>query len=112
MSEITDAFMTAMLSKVRLYSLVLLGRGPNYDMDGARAIIWEHGRRNFELRAAGKLVIVGPMDGDGDPRGLCIFTADVKETGRIMAEDPAVRAGILTVTIHAMRSFPGDGLPE
>jgi hypothetical protein len=38
--------------------------GPNRRMEGVDGIIWEHGRRNFSLRADGLLSIICPV-GDG-----------------------------------------------
>jgi hypothetical protein len=114
MIEITDEYMQAQLGKARVYTIVLLSKGPNYQPDGDRSVIWEHGRNNFRLRAAGKLAVVVPMgsgDGTSDIVGLGIFTTNVEETKALMAADPAVIAGWLTPEIRAGRSFPGDGLP-
>jgi hypothetical protein len=109
--EITDEHMRTMLGTTRPYTLVVLRNGPHYDSPDARTIIWEHGRRNFQLRAAGTLAVVLPV-GDGTGlAGVGIFTTDRAETERIMAGDPAVRAGVLVAEIHESRSFPGDGLP-
>lgn len=114
MTEITDDFMREMLGKSRPYTIVLLSKGPNYRPDGDRSVIWEHGRNNFRLRAAGQLVIVVPMggnDGTSDVVGMGIFTTTVDETKALMAADPAVIAGWLTPEVRAGRSFPGDALP-
>lgn len=114
MSDITDDYMKAQLAQARVYTIVLLSKGPNYQADGDRSVIWEHGRRNFELRAAGKLAVVVPMgfgDGTSDVVGLCIFVTGVDETKALMATDPAIVAGWLTAEIRQGRSFPGDGLP-
>ncbi len=114
MTEITDDFMQDMLSKARPYTVVLLSKGPNYRTDGDRSAIWEHGRRNFELRADGKLAVVVPMgagDGTSDVVGLGIFTTTPEETSALMATDPAVVAGWLVAEVRAGRSFPGDALP-
>jgi hypothetical protein len=57
MSEITDEYMTTMLTRSAPYSVMILERGPAYGSAGSDAIVWEHGRRNFELRAAGLLAV-------------------------------------------------------
>ena len=103
--------MQELLASSRDYSLVVLTPGPNYRAPDADAIIWEHGRRNFELRAAGTLAIVGPVHDDSDLAGVGIFTTDVEATEAIMAADPAVAAGVLRMSVHPLRSFPGDALP-
>jgi len=114
MTEITDDYMRDMLTKSRPYTVVLLSKGPNYKPDGDRSIIWEHGRNNFRLRAAGKLVIVVPMgagDGTSDVVGIGIFTTTPEETRALMDADPAILAGWLVAEVRAGRSFPGDNLP-
>jgi len=56
MSEITDDYMRSMLGQSRSYTLAFLKEGPNRHMAGVEAIVWEHGRRNFQLRADGFVV--------------------------------------------------------
>jgi hypothetical protein len=111
MPTITDEEMKAMLTKAKTYSLMILRGGPKLKEPDAQRIIWEHGRRNFELRAQGKLAIVCPVRDESDVCGIGIFNADVKETQQIMDGDPAVRAGILVYDVHRCSSFPGDTLP-
>ena len=111
MSEITDDYMKTMLGRSAPYSVVILERGPAYGSPGSDAIVWEHGRRNFELRAAGLLAVVCPVPDDSDVCGVGIFTPPPDEVARLMDDDPGVRAGIFTYSVHPCRSFPGDGLP-
>ena len=111
MTTITDEFMRRTLSTTRNYSIVILKAGPNKHIDGAEKIIWEHGRRNFELRAAGLLPIVCPISDGSDVSGIGIFNAPIEEVKKIMDEDPGVQAGVFVYEIHACRSFPGDCLP-
>jgi hypothetical protein len=111
MAEITDDDMRAMLPKAKQYTAVLLKRGPNRTMDGADAIVWEHGRRNFSLRADGVLSIVCPVRGE-ELAGIGIFNATVEETKEIMDGDPGVQAGVFVYELHPCRGFPGDALGE
>jgi uncharacterized protein YciI len=108
--EITDEYMAEQLGRSRVYSLVLLRPGEAYTMDGRDELVWEHGRRNFELRAEGVLSIVGPVPEEGDLCGVGIFATSADEARRLMADDPAVQAGIFAVEVHGFRSFPGDAL--
>jgi hypothetical protein len=108
---ITDDQMRAMLVTARGYTVIILRKGPNYGMDGGEAIIWEHGRRNFALRADGRLAIVCPVNDGSDVAGVGIFALDVDETRTVMEADPGVQAGLFIVEAHAGRSFPGDALP-
>jgi hypothetical protein len=106
MSEITDEFMTQMLSRARDYSIVILKAVPNRSRPGAEKIIREHARRNFLLRARGLLPIVCPITDGGDLAGIGIFNADVDLVKSIMDEDPAVKEGILVYEAHPFRTFP------
>jgi hypothetical protein len=110
MGAITDEYMRKMLAKARPYTVVILHKSPLRDDPGADRVVWEHGRRNFELRRDRKLLIVCPMNDSSNVRGLCIFSTDPEETRKIMDDDPAIRAGIFTYEIHAAESFPGDSL--
>jgi hypothetical protein len=109
-AEITDEFMREMLTRSRTYSVMILKAGPNYGGEGAGTIIWEHGRRNFSLRADGKLSIVCPVPDDTEVCGIGIFDAEPEEVHRLMEGDPGVRAGVFVYEVHPCRSFPGDAL--
>jgi hypothetical protein len=108
---VTDEYMRDMLTRTQVYSVVLLRRAARYAEPDARGIIWEHGRRNFALRADGVLAVVCPAADDSDLAGVGIFNATPEETARIMDGDPAVQAGVLSYEVHPVRGFPGDGLP-
>ena len=111
MAEITDEYMRAMLPTTKEYTAVLLKAGPNRRMEGVDQIVWEHGRRNFSLRADGVLSIVCPVPGGEELNGIGIFNATVEETRAIMDHDPGVQAGVFVYELHPCRSFPGDALP-
>jgi hypothetical protein len=110
-TTITDEYMQQMLAKTRNYTIAILKAGPQKNQEGAEKIIWEHGRRNFELRADGVMAIVCPIRDDSVVCGLYIYNASVEEVQKIMDEDPGVKAGVFVYEIHPCRSFPGDSLP-
>jgi hypothetical protein len=111
MTEVTDDFVRSMLSKSRPYTVVILRKGPSYGASGSDKIVWEHVRRNFSLRADGKLDVVLPVtDGEDDVRGIGVFSTDQDETRSIMDADPGVQAGVFRYDVHLARSFPGDAL--
>jgi len=110
-TPITDEYMGEMLGKTGAYTLVLLKEGPNYSAPDAGPVIFEHGRRNFALRAEGVLAIVCPVMDDSELCGMGIFNASEEETEDIMDGDPGVQAGTFTYELHPVRSFPGDALP-
>lgn len=111
MTTFTDDQMKASLAQTRTYSIVILTEGPNRNAADADALVWEHGRRNFALRAAGIMPIVCPVTDDSEVCGVGIFARDAEETARIMDDDPAVQAGVFRYVVHPCRSFPGDVLP-
>jgi hypothetical protein len=111
MITVTDEFMRHMLSKTKQYCIVILKAGPRRNEDGVEKIIWEHGRRNFALRADGVLSIVCAVSDGNNVSGVGIFNATVEEVRKIMDEDPGVKAGVFVYELHAGRSFPGDSLP-
>ncbi len=112
MTTISDDFMREMIGKTKDYCLVLLWAGPNRNMAGVEAFIWEHARRNFSLRAEGKLSIVCPVSDRSDLCGVGIFATGLAETRSLMDHDPAVQQGVFCYELHPCRSFPGDSLPE
>jgi hypothetical protein len=107
--DISDDDMRAMLGDARTYTIAILRPGPERHSEGSAPIIWEHGRRNFQLRAAGKLIAMPVGDGS-DVAGVGIFNATPDEVADILADDPAIAAGVLTYELHACRGFPGDAL--
>ena len=104
--------MRQMLSTTKDYSIVILKAGPRRNEPRVEKIIWEHGRRNFALRAEGLLSIVCPVMDGSDTSGVGIFNTSVEEAKKIMDEDPGVKSGIFVYEIHPCRSFPGDSLPK
>jgi len=99
-----------MSQTTRPYTIVILLKTPKINETGSDKIIWEHARRNYELRREDKLCIVCPIRDDTKTAGLYIFSSNVEETTRIMNGDPGVTAGIFAYEIHPGRSFPGDTL--
>jgi len=110
-TTISDEFMRDLLATTKPYTLVLLRATPKLHEPGMDAVVWEHGRRNFSLRADGTLAIVCPVRDGSEWSGVGIFNAPAEEVVRIMDEDPGVKAGIFTYQVHPTRSFPGDSLP-
>jgi hypothetical protein len=106
-----DEAMRAASATTRAYSVVILRDGPHADHPDRDRIVWEHGRRNFRLRAAGLLAVVLPIRDASDVDGVGVFDLDPEATRAVMASDPGVQAGVFTFEVHPARSFPGDRLP-
>lgn len=111
MPDITDGYMRDMLGKTKTYTAALLRKTNKAAEPDASMIVWEHGRRNFALRAAGTLPIVCPAIDASDWAGIGIFDASLDEVEQIMQNDPGVKAGIFTYELHAVRGFPTSSLP-
>jgi hypothetical protein len=109
--HITDDYMRERLAKARTFTLLVLRPTPALSEPNARPIVWEHGRRNMALQAAGVMAIVCPV-GDEQISGIAIFNTGVDEAAAFMADDPGVQAGIFTFDLHPCRGFPGDALPS
>ena len=112
MATITDEYMKEMMAGTKPFTIVILKKGPNFSSPGAMQIIWEHGRRNFSLKADGLLPIVCPIGDESDVSGVGIFTSNADETKKILEGDPAIEAGILVYELHPTRTFPGSSLPN
>lgn len=110
--HISDDVMRAGLQQVRPFTVVILKKGPAYAPPQSDPIIWEHGRRNFALRAAGLLSIVCPIADGTETAGVGVFNAPADDVEQILQGDPAIAAGVLTYEVHPSRSFPGDSLPS
>jgi hypothetical protein len=111
MPEITDEYMHEMLGQSKAYTAMLLRVTEKGSQPDSGSIIWEHGRRNFALRAQGKLPIICPATDDSDWAGIAVFDATPEQVDRIMREDPGVIAGAFTYELHPVRGFPGSSLP-
>lgn len=116
MIEISDAYMQERIAQARAYPMVLLKAGPNYQPPQSRtpeqaAIVREHGRRNMQMHAEGKMALVGPVFGALPLVGICVFTVAADEARAIMEGDPALKAGIFVYEVATWYGFPGDGLP-
>lgn len=112
MTTITDEYMRQMISQTRQYCIVILKAGPKRHEEGVEKIVWEHGRRNFALRADGLMPIVCPVTDGSDVSGIGIFNAPLEEVKKIMDEDPGVKAGVFVYETYLCRGFPGSSLPK
>ena len=85
-TAITDEFMKQSLAASKAYCLMILRTGPKWNLPGMEKIIWEHGRRNFQLRADCLVSIVCPVTDGSDVKGIGIFNANPDEAKKILQE--------------------------
>ena len=97
--------------------LVLLKAGPRSSpevTDEARTVQIDHVRGIFRGLASGELAVAGPFTDGGDLRGVLVYRGDSTFAHRRSLEDPAVKAGRLTVEMHpwwvGYGTMPGDTL--
>jgi hypothetical protein len=108
----TDDDMKNRLAQAKTFTLVILRKTPRMAEEGARAIVWEHGRRNMGLQADGVMPLVFPVADETDVSGVSVFVGAPDEVRGIMDGDPGVAAGLFTYEIHPCRGFPGSALPK
>jgi hypothetical protein len=110
-TEISDEYMKAMLPKAKSYTAVILRKTEvDFKDPEIQKTIWEHGRRNFTLRADAIMPIVCPVNDKSDVAGIAILDTTSIEAKKIMDADPAVQKGIFTYELHPCRGFPGSAL--
>ena len=81
--------MQEMLAKTRPYTVMILHKTAKRNEPGADKIIFEHGRRNFELRRDGKLSIVCPIRDESDISAVSVFATSIEERrGSMMKTRP------------------------
>jgi uncharacterized protein YciI len=81
------------------YGWVMLHRGLKYDSRPTPAVeklIRQHFEYTEKLRAAGRLIYAGAIEGTGDLRGILVMSGDSAAVARAANDDPAVRAGRYT----------------
>lgn len=87
---------------MRKYVMAFLKRGPNRDLDSAKAADLQRAHlENIGVMAeAGKLVLAGPFFGNDDLRGIYIFAVEsIAEAEDLTNSDPAIKAGSLVMEL-------------
>lgn len=87
-----------------VHPIVLLTRGLAWDATAAKdrvVLLAEHQHYVDELRHAGKLSAAGPVEGDSSMIGIVVFhRIPVEQARHLIDDDPAVKAGVLSVEAH------------
>ena len=87
---------------MRKYVMAFLKKGPNRDLpkEEAAALQSAHMENIGKLAEAGKLALAGPFFGDGDLRGIYIFSVEsLEEAEALTNTDPAIQAGSLVMEL-------------
>jgi hypothetical protein len=71
----------------------------------------EHLPYLFRLRDAGDVLLSAPVYGDGSYAGIALYRAtDLSEVERLLADDPAIRAGVFVADVMSVLGMPGDAV--
>ena len=108
--QITDDYIRDRIARAKAYTLIVLKPTPEYAKTDARPIVWEHGRRNMALQAAGIMPIVCPV-GEGRSRGSPSSIPTPRRPAPSWLTTPAFRPGS-SPSKFTRRGFPGDALPS
>lgn len=108
---VTDQQIQELAATAQPYSLVQLRWAEARHQDGHDTIELEHQRRMVSLRAQGVIAILCPVLSD-TVAGVAIMTESLARAQAIMADDPCVRAGMMTCEVLPCVGFPGDSLPS
>jgi uncharacterized protein YciI len=85
------------------FQLALLKRGPKWTAAQAPDISALHGQHVAYVQSlleSGKAIIAGPINDDGEVRGVLIFRAKSEEAKSWVEDDPAVKSGHLIGELH------------
>jgi hypothetical protein len=109
-TSVTDEQIQAIATTAKPFALVQLRWAEGRQQNGAEAIELEHQRRMVALRADGVIAILCPVL-DDTVAGVAIVTESAERATEIMATDPCVQAGMMTLEVLPCLGFPGDTIP-
>jgi hypothetical protein len=109
--NVTDDQIQELLATAKPFSVALLSWAPQRHQEGAGAIELEHQRRMVSLHADGTIAVLCPVLSDS-LAGVAVMTLSADEARAVMAEDPCVQAGMMTLEVHPCLGFPGDTVPS
>ena len=106
----TDEQIQQLAATAKPFSVALLSWADGRHQDDADAIELEHQRRMIGMHLDGTIAVLCPVP-SGPLAGVAVMTKPAEEATEIMAADPCVQAGMMTVEVHACVGFPGDTIP-
>ncbi|HET9955326.1 MAG TPA: hypothetical protein VFQ61_12515 [Polyangiaceae bacterium] len=110
-APVTDQVMQQLLGASPPRIVFLLRRGPRYDDPATLPLQWEHARNMFSLLRAGTLLSVTALMDGTDVLGVGVLASGTRESAEaLLAQDPAVRGGRVTVQFHTGASFRPEDL--
>jgi hypothetical protein len=110
-THVTNDQIQELLATAKPFSVALLSWAPQRHQDGADAIELEHQRRMVSLHADSTIAVLCPVLSD-TLAGVAVMTLGADEARAVMADDPCVRAGMMTCEVQPCLGFPGDTIPS
>ncbi len=101
---------TAPPFEMTTYTLGFLVKGPKWTAEETPALqkLQEaHLAHIGEMARSGALLAAGPLIDNGTIRGILIFKVSMEEARALAEQDPAVKAGRLTVELHPWMTAKG-----
>jgi uncharacterized protein YciI len=95
---------------MKSYVMAFLKKGPNRDLDSAKAqeLQMAHLENIGRMADEGKLALAGPFLDDGDLRGIYIFNVEtIEEAEELTMSDPAIQAGSLIMELKGWYGSAG-----
>ena len=108
--EMTEGDTSYVMKK---YFMAFLKEGPTRDQSPEEAVIIRNGHLGYmnQLADENKLSIAGPFGDDGEIRGIVIYNVPtLEEATELVKNDPAVKAGRLTIEVHPWWAAKGSTL--
>lgn len=96
--------------EMKTYYLVFLKKGTKRDQDSITSAKIQKGHMAHlnKMYADGKMDLAGPMMGDGDLRGICVYNVgSLEEAKKLVESDPAIISGRLVAEILPWYSQKG-----
>jgi hypothetical protein len=109
-AAVTDEQIQQLAATAKPFALALLWWDSERHQDGAAAIELEHQRRMVSLHADGTIAVLCP-GGSDILAGVAVMTVSPEQAETLMADDPAVQAGMIRCEVHPGNGFPGDTIP-
>jgi uncharacterized protein YciI len=91
------------------YSLLLVHQGDKWDSKSPvpQDLVKQHLSYLMGLMQQGKLALAGPFQGEGELKGIFIYSVPMEEAMKLEAEDPLVKNGFFKIEGHPWATAKG-----
>lgn len=91
------------------YSLLLVHQGDKWDTKSPvpQDLVKQHLSYAMGLMQQGKIALAGPFQGEGELKGIFIYSVPMEEAMKLEAEDPLVKNGFFKIEGHPWATAKG-----